>query len=217
MILDANSEPNCIGLITWMHTFSPAKMWIAGLKALNKPFLHLHTQFNREIPWSTIDMDFMNTNQSAHGGREFGFICSRMRLPRKVVVGHWEDAACIAKLASGLAPRPPGTTLRRPSSPASATTCARSPVTEGDKVAAQLQFGYSVNGYGLGDVVAYVEEASESTSTRLCGEYDETYQMASPLRSRRRATRVAPRCGPDRVGTAGVSGVGRVCRLHRHL
>ena len=89
--IDANSSHTCIGLITWMHTFSPAKMWIAGLKTLAKPFLHLHTQFNREIPWSEIDMDFMNLNQSAHGDREFGFICSRMGLNRKVVVGHWAD------------------------------------------------------------------------------------------------------------------------------
>ncbi len=91
LCLEANAAANCIGLITWMHTFSPAKMWIAGLSLLRKPFLHLHTQFNREIPWSEIDMDFMNLNQSAHGDREFGFIGSRMRLDRKVVVGHWSD------------------------------------------------------------------------------------------------------------------------------
>ena len=90
--LEANQAKNCIGLIAWMHTFSPAKMWIAGLRTLTKPLAHLHTQFNRDIPWSTIDMDFMNLNQSAHGCREFGFICSRMRLARKVVVGHWQDA-----------------------------------------------------------------------------------------------------------------------------
>ena len=95
---EANRAANCVGLITWMHTFSPAKMWIAGLTALNKPFAHFHTQFNRDIPWSTIDMDFMNLNQSAHGGREFGYICSRLRLGRTVVVGHWQDAAAIAKL-----------------------------------------------------------------------------------------------------------------------
>src|SRR4030065_253151 len=91
LCLEANSARNCIGLITWMHTFSPAKMWIAGLALLKKPFLHLHTQYNREIPWSEIDMDFMNLNQAAHGDREFGFIGSRMRLNRKVVVGHWQD------------------------------------------------------------------------------------------------------------------------------
>src|SRR5918993_2005137 len=90
LCLEANSTKNCVGLVTWMHTFSPAKMWIAGLSLLKKPFLHLHTQYGREIPWSTIDMDFMNLNQSAHGDREFGFIGSRLRLNRKVVVGHWQ-------------------------------------------------------------------------------------------------------------------------------
>src|ERR1700682_6708268 len=91
LFLDANAAKGCIGLIAWMHTFSPAKMWIAGLNALQKPLLHLHTQFNRDIPWSDIDMDFMNLNQSAHGDREFGFIGSRMRLNRKVIVGYWQD------------------------------------------------------------------------------------------------------------------------------
>ena len=97
--LEANNSNNCIGIITWMHTFSPAKMWIAGLKILIKPFLHLHTQFNRDIPWSQIDMDFMNLNQSAHGGREFGFICTRMNKNRKVVVGHWKDKNVQEKIA----------------------------------------------------------------------------------------------------------------------
>ncbi len=87
--LEANNDENCVGIILWMHTFSPAKMWIKGLKILNKPFVHLHTQFNAELPWQTIDMDFMNTNQSAHGDREFGFICSRLGINRKVIVGHW--------------------------------------------------------------------------------------------------------------------------------
>src|SRR5215216_4997319 len=91
LCLEANAAPQCVGLIAWMHTFSPAKMWIAGLNALQKPLLHLHTQFNREIPWSAIDMDFMNLNQSAHGDREFGFMVSRLRINRKVVVGHWQD------------------------------------------------------------------------------------------------------------------------------
>jgi len=95
---EAAAESACVGLIAWMHTFSPAKMWIAGLKALQKPFLHLHTQFNRDIPWSQMDMDFMNLNQSAHGGREFGYICTRMGKPRKVVVGHWQDPAVQEKL-----------------------------------------------------------------------------------------------------------------------
>ena len=97
--MEANSSPKCIGIITWMHTFSPAKMWIAGLKALQKPVLHLHTQFNRDIPWSEIDMDFMNLNQSAHGDREYGYMLTRMRLERKVVVGHWQDPEVQARIA----------------------------------------------------------------------------------------------------------------------
>ncbi len=196
VILEANNTPKCIGLVAWMHTFSPAKMWINGLKVLNKPLLHLHTQFNAELPWSSIDMDFMNLNQSAHGGREFGFLCSRLRLARKVVVGHWEDAdvrrqvgtwsraaAAVHDLGTARIARI-GDNMREVS------------VTEGDKVAAQVVFGFSVNGYGLGDVVAYLNETSESEVDRLCGEYDETYQMASPLRSggeRRESLRDAAR------------------------
>lgn len=101
LCLEANRAPHCIGLIAWMHTFSPAKMWIAGLRTLAKPLAHLHTQFNRDIPWATIDMDFMNLNQSAHGCREFGFLCSRMRLARKVVVGHWQDPEVLERLGPG--------------------------------------------------------------------------------------------------------------------
>jgi L-arabinose isomerase len=98
LCLEANAAKNCIGLITWMHTFSPAKMWIAGLTNLKKPFVHLHTQFNRDIPWSTIDMDFMNLNQSAHGDREYGFIGSRLRLNRKVIVGFWQEDEVLNQL-----------------------------------------------------------------------------------------------------------------------
>jgi len=97
---DANQTPECIGLITWMHTFSPAKMWIAGINNLSKPFAHLHTQFNRDIPWANIDMDFMNLNQSAHGDREFGFIGSRLRKDRKIIVGHWMDPEVRSQLSS---------------------------------------------------------------------------------------------------------------------
>ncbi|MGC9321525.1 MAG: hypothetical protein ACP5FY_04705 [Kosmotogaceae bacterium] len=98
VIDEANSSKACIGLIAWMHTFSPSKMWIAGLKSLEKPFLHFHTQFEQKIPWNTIDMDYMNTNQSAHGGREFGFISARLELKRKVIAGHWSDSTVISKL-----------------------------------------------------------------------------------------------------------------------
>ncbi len=192
----ANNAPNCIGLVTWMHTFSPAKMWIAGLQALNKPFVHLHTQFNREIPWANIDMDFMNTNQSAHGGREFGFICSRMRRTRKVVVGHWQEERVHREL---------GVWTRAAAARCDAQTAKIArigdnmrevAVTEGDKVAAQMQLGFSVNGYGLGDLVKHVEEVSDDAVDKLCGEYDETYQMAAELRSggeRRESLRDAAR------------------------
>jgi L-arabinose isomerase len=178
---EANSADKCIGLVTWMHTFSPAKMWIGGLSVLNKPFAHLHTQYNSEIPWATIDMDFMNLNQSAHGGREFGFMCSRMRLGRKVIVGHWQEGRVHREL---------GTWTRAASARADARTARIArigdnmrevAVTEGDKVAAQLQFGYSVNGYGLGDVVAHVNAASEGAVDELCAEYDATYQMVPAL------------------------------------
>ena len=157
---EANSTANCIGLVTWMHTFSPAKMWINGLKILNKPFLHLHTQYNRDIPYPDIDMDFMNLNQSAHGGREFGFICTRMGIDRKVVVGHWKENSVQERV---------GVWTRAASAWADAqgSKVARFgdnmrevAVTEGDKVEAQLKLGYSVNGYGVGDIVNYINVKS---------------------------------------------------------
>ncbi len=196
LCLEANTTPNCIGLITWMHTFSPAKMWIAGLAALKKPFLHFHTQFNRDIPWATIDMDFMNLNQSAHGDREFGFIGSRMRLNRKVVVGHWQAEDIQETL---------GTWTRAASAwhDAQGAKIARFgdnmrqvAVTEGDKVEAQLRFGYSVNGYGLGDLVKYVNETTEAEADRLVIEYEERYTLAESLRrggSQRQSLREAAR------------------------
>jgi L-arabinose isomerase len=192
----ANSEPNCIGLATWMHTFSPAKMWIAGLTALTKPLVHLHTQFNREIPWATIDMNFMNTNQSAHGDREFGFICSRMRLQRKIVVGHWQEERVRREL--GVWSR--AAAARRDAATAKIARLGDNmrevAVTEGDKVAAQLQLGYSVNGYGLGDLVEHVEEVTDAAVDKLCGEYEETYHVAAELRAegaRRESLRDAAR------------------------
>src|SRR5215210_5904051 len=165
--LEANSAKNCVGLVMWMHTFSPAKMWIAGLRALQKPFLNLHTQYNSDIPWADIDMDFMNLNQSAHGDREFGFIGSRMRLERKVVVGYWQDADVQASL---------GAWSRAASAWADAqgARIARFgdnmrdvAVTEGDKVEAQLRLGYDVYGYGVGDLVKAVNQVSASEVDRL--------------------------------------------------
>src|SRR3954454_6442685 len=180
---EANSAPNCIGLIAWMHTFSPAKMWIAGLRALQKPFLHLHTQYNSDIPWADIDMDFMNLNQSAHGDREFGFIGSRMRLERKVGVGHWQDASVQASLgvwaraasawydAQGMKIARFGDNMREVA------------VTEGDKVETQLRLGYSVNGYGVGDLVRYVDEVSERDVDQIIQEYEDQYAVVPALRA----------------------------------
>ncbi len=180
---EANAAKNCIGLVTWMHTFSPAKMWIAGLSALRKPFVHLHTQYNRDIPWSSIDMDFMNLNQSAHGDREFGFIGARMRLDRKVVVGHWQDEDVQQELATwfraagawhdaqGLKIARFGDNMREVA------------VTEGDKVEAQLRFGYAVHGYGVGDLVASVKAVTDADADRLMTEYDAQYAVDKDLRA----------------------------------
>ena len=154
MCLEANSAPACVGVITWMHTFSPAKMWVNGLNQLGKPLAHLHTQFNRELPWSEIDMGFMNLNQSAHGDREYGFILARLRLDRKIVVGHWQDSEVTADLdawsrvACAVAEsrklkivRFGGMNMREVA------------VTGGDRLEAQIQLGWSTNGYGVGDLV----------------------------------------------------------------
>jgi len=196
VVLAANAAPNCIGLVAWMHTFSPAKMWILGLKLLQKPLLHLHTQFNRDLPWGAIDMDFMNTNQSAHGDREFGFIAARMRLPRKVVVGHWQNddvASEIGVWTRAAAARHDALSARIARIGDNMREVA---VTEGDKVAAQICLGYSVNGYGLGDVVRHVDAASDAEVDALCGQYDQQYAVAEPLRpagARRQALRDAAR------------------------
>ncbi len=193
---DANYEKNCIGLITWMHTFSPAKMWIAGLKALQKPFIHLHTQFSRNLPWSTIDMDFMNLNQSAHGDREFGFIGSRMHLNRKVIVGYWQDQDVLGKLASWLRAARAWHDMQGIKIARFGDNMRDVAVTEGDKVAAQMQFGFSVYGYGVGDLVRVLEEVTDSDVDRLVSEYDSSYVVAESLRpggSKRGALREAAR------------------------
>jgi L-arabinose isomerase len=194
--LAANRAENCIGLIAWMHTFSPAKMWIAGLRTLAKPFAHLHTQFNRDIPWSAIDMDFMNLNQSAHGCREFGFLCSRMRLARKVVVGHWQDAEVLDRLAVWARAACAWHDAQGAKIARLGDNMREVAVTEGDKVEAQIRLGYSVNGYGLGDVVKYVNAVSDAEIDGLVTEYDERYQVAEALRrngSQRPALRAAAR------------------------
>lgn len=178
---DANHDRRCIGMITWMHTFSPAKMWIRGLSVLSKPFLHFHTQLNRDIPWDTIDMDFMNLNQSAHGDREFGFIGSRMRLNRKVVVGHWEDPEVIERIAVW-------TRVAAAFDDAANMKVARFgdnmrdvAVTEGNKVSAQIKMGYSVYGYGIGDLVAAISSVDESRVKGLIEEYKAAYHVTKAV------------------------------------
>ena len=181
LMIEANSAKNCVGLITWMHTFSPAKMWIAGFRALRKPFLHLHTQFNRDIPWESIDMDFMNLNQSAHGDREFGFICTRMRKERKVVVGFWQEddvqrqigswarTACAWADAQGAKFARFGDNMREVA------------VTEGDKVEAQIRLGYSVNGYALGDLAKCVDAVTDAEIDALISDYNNQFVVVKEL------------------------------------
>ena len=193
---EANNAENCIGLITWMHTFSPAKMWIAGLSALRKPFVHLHTQFNRDLPWSEIDMHFMNLNQSAHGDREFGFIGSRMRLNRKVIVGFWQDDDVLSELATWMRAAAAWHDAQGARLARFGDNMREVAVTEGDKVEAQIRLGYSVNGYGLGELVKVVNTVSDAEIDGLVAEYDDTYIVADELRpngNRRTSLREAAR------------------------
>lgn len=193
---EANNAPNCVGLITWMHTFSPAKMWIAGLNALDKPFVHLHTQFNRELPWADIDMDFMNLNQSAHGDREFGFIGSRMRLNRKVIVGFWQDEGVLAELGIWMRAACAWHDMQGMKIARFGDNMREVAVTEGDKVEAQIRLGYAVSGYGLGELVNEVSAVPDAEVDRLLVEYDERYLVADALRprgSQREALRQAAR------------------------
>jgi len=181
LCLDANSTKNCIGLITWMHTFSPAKMWIAGLNLLKKPFLHLHTQYNREIPWSTIDMDFMNLNQSAHGDREYGFIGSRLRLNRKVVVGHWSDSGVQAEIGTWVRAACAWSDWQGAKIARFGDNMRDVAVTEGDKVEAQIQLGYDVYGYGVGDLVKAVNDASDAEVKKITEAYLDEYDVVPAL------------------------------------
>lgn len=181
--LEANTSPECIGLITWMHTFSPAKMWIAGLRDLSKPFLHLHTQMEQDLPWATIDMDYMNLHQSAHGDREFGFLCSRMRLRRKVVVGHWKDPVVRQQIGVWTRVAAAWDDLRSLRIARFGDNMREVAVTEGDKVEGQIRLGFSVNGYGLGDLVEKIQQVSDFEVERLVREYDDLYDVAPELRA----------------------------------
>jgi L-arabinose isomerase len=178
----ANNANNCIGVIAWMHTFSPAKMWIGGLKILKRPLLHLHTQFNRDIPWKDIDMDFMNLNQSAHGDREFGFMMSRMRLSRKVVVGHWQDNTVQQKLGGWMRAAAGWHDWQGAKFCRFGDNMRQVAVTEGDKVEAEIKFGYSINTYGIGDLVKVISEVGDAEINRLVDEYSSAYSVASSLK-----------------------------------
>jgi L-arabinose isomerase len=178
---EANMAKNCIGIITWMHTFSPAKMWIGGLKILQKPILHLHTQFNRDIPWDTIDMDFMNLNQSAHGDREFGFIMSRMRLNRKVVVGHWQDGAVLEQIGAWARAAVGWNDWQGARFVRFGDNMRNVAVTEGDKVEAEMKFGYAVNTHGIGDLVKLVNAVSDAAVDALVKEYGDSYTLQPSL------------------------------------
>ncbi len=182
LCLEANSAGNCIGLITWMHTFSPARMWIAGLGLLKKPFAHLHTQYNREIPWAEIDMDFMNLNQSAHGDREFGFIGTRMGLNRKVVVGHWQDEEVQAELGAWARVAAAWADWQGAKIARFGDNMREVAVTEGDKVEAQIKVGFSVNGYGVGDLVKSVNDASDADVKQMTQAYLDEYEVAPALK-----------------------------------
>ena len=174
---EANNDPACVGIMTWMHTFSPAKMWIAGLTELKKPLLHLHTQYNRDIPWDTIDMDFMNLNQSAHGDREFGFICSRLRLNRKVVAGYWKDETVISEIASWARAAAAWDFSKNLKVARFGDNMRDVAVTEGDKVEARIKLGWTVNGYGTADLVDVYNEVSDADVKALLAGYEKEYAM----------------------------------------
>lgn len=179
---EASSDPNCAGLILWMHTFSPAKMWIGGLSSLTKPFLHLHTQFNRDLPWAEIDMDFMNLNQAAHGDREAGFLHTRLRLPRKVVVGHFSDEEVQDRIGAWMRVARAWADLKGAKFARFGDNMREVSVTEGDKVAAEAKFGFSVNGYGVGDLADQIDCISAPDVSNLCREYEDSYAVSQELR-----------------------------------
>jgi len=177
LIKEANNDDNCAGLIGWMHTFSPAKMWIKGLTRLQKPFVQFHTQLNRDIPWNDIDMDFMNLNQTAHGGREFGFINTRLRMPRKIIVGYYEDERVLNELHSFLKVAVAINESKTIKVARFGDNMRQVAVTEGDKVEAEIKFGWAVNGYAVGDLVQVVDAVTEVEIAKLVQEYEALYDI----------------------------------------
>lgn len=181
-MLQANADPSCIGVIAWMHTFSPAKMWILGIDALRKPLLQLHTQFAAELPWATLDMDYMNLNQAAHGDREFGYILSRLGQPRKIVVGHATQPATRAKVATWARAAAGWDALHHTRLVRFGDNMRNVAVTEGDKTEAELRLGVSVNTWGVNDLVDVVDAVSEQEVDDLVAEYLEAYDVVPELR-----------------------------------
>jgi L-arabinose isomerase len=186
--LDARSDDACIGVIAWMHTFSPAKMWISGLEALGKPFLHLHTQAGSSLPWSSIDMDFMNLNQAAHGDREFASVQTRMRMDRKVVFGHASDPAVGVKVGAWARAAVGWHTVQHLKVARFGDNMRNVAVTEGDKVEAEIRLGVSVNTWGVNDLVAVVDAVEDRRIAELVAEYEDAYD-------------VVPSCAPAATGT----------------
>jgi L-arabinose isomerase len=180
---EVNAAPAAVGVIAWMHTFSPAKMWIAGLDALRKPLLHLHTQANVELPWAEIDMDFMNLNQAAHGDREFGYIQARLGVARKTVAGHVSNPGVVARVATWARAALGGNEMRTLRLARFGDNMRDVAVTEGDKVEAQLRFGVSVNTYGVNDLVAVVDATSDAAVDKLTATYEDVYRVTPELRS----------------------------------
>src|SRR5690606_12317701 len=179
---EANAAPNCVGVITWMHTFSPSRNWIAGLAALQKPLAHLHTQYNRNIPWADIDMNFMNLNQSAHGDREFGFMMSRMRLNRKVVVGYWRDEQVLSEISSWARAAAAWADWQGARFVRFGDNMRQVAVTEGDKVDAEMKFGFSVNTHGVGDLVARIKKVKTKETEELMAVYNMQYKLSAALK-----------------------------------
>ncbi|PPK85200.1 L-arabinose isomerase [Neolewinella xylanilytica] len=175
------TDDDCIGIICWMHTFSPAKMWIKGLQVLHKPMCHLHTQFLRDIPYANIDMDYMNLHQSAHGGREFGHICTRLGIPRRVIVGHWAATQVQQQFREWCGVALARDADRNMKVARFGDNMRQVAVTEGDKVAAQITLGYSVNGYGMGDLVERLDDVKETQIDDLLEEYRSLYTLADNL------------------------------------
>jgi L-arabinose isomerase len=194
--LEANASDACVGIIAWMHTFSPARMWIAGLQALAKPLLHLHTQFNRDLPWGEIDMDYMNLHQAAHGDREFGYIETRLRVARKTVVGHWADPYVADRIGAWSRAAGAWREAHRLKVARFGDNMRHVADTEGDKVEAQIRLGVSINGYGVSDLGEAVRAVAEAEVDLLLDAYADAYQLAPELRpngARRRELRDAAR------------------------